>query len=50
MCSKKDSPMIGMLPEYTPPPMMYCTEKEVYCNAYRDDPCYDCPIEEDEDE
>ena len=35
--------MIGMLPEYEPAPMLYCNEKGFHCNAYRDDPCDECP-------
>jgi len=35
--------MIGMLPEYKPAPMLFCDKNSFFCNAYRDDPCDDCP-------
>ena len=36
--------MIGALPEYEPAPMLYCNKRGIHCNAYRDDPCDDCPF------
>jgi len=35
--------MIGMLPEYKRPPTLYCMKQKFYCDAYRDDPCDNCP-------
>ena len=35
--------MIGMLPEYKRPPTLYCMKQKFYCDAYRDDPCDECP-------
>ena len=37
--------VFGTLPDYRPPPILYCNLRGFYCNAYREDPCPDCPYD-----